>query len=120
MNVILGYGINVGPTAYPPALHDRATSLETELGRHVDRTHLLVESIASLARRYEDLLEGRFDAILDAWRARAPASVGARVMWTAGSGPQSGVTAGIDEDGALLVRIGGRMERIVAGELSWF
>ena len=72
--IVLGYGINVGPMAYPPELRDRATSLESELGRHVDRALLLVESLASLARRYDDLLDGRFDAILDAWRARAPAA----------------------------------------------
>ena len=116
---MLGYGINVGPMAYPPELRDRATSLEFELGRHVDRALLLVESLASLARRYDDLLEGRFDAILDAWRARAPAATGARVTWAAPSGTVSGLTAGIDDEGALLVRVGERMERIVAGEVRW-
>ena len=117
--IVLGYGINVGPAAYPPELRDRATSLESELGRHVDRPLLLVESLASLARRYDDLLEGRFDAILDAWRARAPGSTGARVSWTTASGASTGVTAGIDDDGALLVRVGDRTERIVAGEVTW-
>jgi BirA family biotin operon repressor/biotin-[acetyl-CoA-carboxylase] ligase len=117
--IVLGYGINVAPAAYPPELADRATSLETELGRSVDRAALLVETLAALARRYDDLLEGRFDAILDAWRARAPASVGARIQWTDASGRQSGVTAGIDEHGRLLVRSGDRVERIVAGEVSW-
>ena len=117
--IVLGYGINVGPMAYPPELRDRATSLESELGRHVDRAPLLVESLASLARRYDDLLEGRFDAILDAWRARAPAATGARVTWATASGAVSGVTAGIDDEGALLVAVGDRIERIVAGEVTW-
>jgi BirA family biotin operon repressor/biotin-[acetyl-CoA-carboxylase] ligase len=117
--IVLGYGINVSAAAYPKELRDRATSLESELGRPVDRALLLVESLASLARRYDDLLDGRFDAILDAWRARAPASTGARVTWTAASGVASGVTAGLDDDGALLVRVGDRIERIVAGELTW-
>jgi BirA family biotin operon repressor/biotin-[acetyl-CoA-carboxylase] ligase len=117
--VVLGYGINVGPAAYPPELRERVTSLETELGRPVDRTLLLVETLAALARRYDDLLDGRFDVILDAWRARAPASMGARVEWTTASGPQSGVSAGIDDQGALLVRVGDRLERIMAGEVTW-
>jgi biotin-(acetyl-CoA carboxylase) ligase len=75
-----------------------------------------------LARRYEDLLDGRFDAILDAWRARAPAARGARVTWITGttaSDAHTGVTAGIDDRGALLVRVGDRVERIVSGEVSW-
>src|SRR5262249_40520503 len=36
--VVLGYGVNVATAALPPELRERATSLETELGRSVDRT----------------------------------------------------------------------------------
>jgi BirA family biotin operon repressor/biotin-[acetyl-CoA-carboxylase] ligase len=119
--VVLGYGLNVGTTAFPPDLAPRATSLESELGRPVDRAEVLSGTLAALARRYDDLIAGRFDAILDEWRARAPAGRGARVSWTTStpSGTQSGVTAGIDDRGALLVDVGGRLERIVAGELTW-
>jgi BirA family biotin operon repressor/biotin-[acetyl-CoA-carboxylase] ligase len=117
--VVLGYGINVSGAAYPPDLADRATSLETELGRGVDRARVLAETLAALASRYDDLLAGRFDAILDAWRSFAPGGHGARVSWTTPAGRQSGVTAGIDDRGALLVRSGDRVERIVAGELTW-
>jgi BirA family biotin operon repressor/biotin-[acetyl-CoA-carboxylase] ligase len=118
-SVVVGYGINVSSTAFPPELCERATSLESELGRAVDRHELLVETLVSIARRYEDLLEGRFDAILDAWRRRAPAASGARVNWTTTAGPQSGVTAGIDDRGALLARTDNRVERIVSGEITW-
>ena len=104
---------------YPSELGDRATSLEDELGRHVDRALVLVESLVSLARRYDDLIEGRFDAILDAWRIRAPTATGARVTWTDASGVVSGSTAGIDDEGALLVLVGDRIQRIVAGEVTW-
>jgi BirA family biotin operon repressor/biotin-[acetyl-CoA-carboxylase] ligase len=117
--VVLGYGVNVGPMAYPPELRERATSLESELGRRIDRAAVCGRTLEALARRYGDLLEGRFDAILDAWRGRSPASRGARVSWPGPQGIEQGVTAGIDERGALLVRVGGRVERIVAGELTW-
>jgi BirA family biotin operon repressor/biotin-[acetyl-CoA-carboxylase] ligase len=119
LNIVLGYGINVGPMAYPPGLADRAISLEGELGRGIDRGAMCVETLVAIARRYDDLLSGRFDAILDAWRARAPASRGARVAWSTLEGPRSGVTAGVDDHGALLVRAGSRVERIVAGEVTW-
>jgi BirA family biotin operon repressor/biotin-[acetyl-CoA-carboxylase] ligase len=117
--VIVGYGINVASTALPPDLRDRATSLESELGRPADRNDLLVETLVALSRRYEDLLAGRFDVILDAWRRRAPAASGARVTWTTAAGAEAGVTAGIDDHGALLVRVGERLERIVSGEVIW-
>ena len=118
-HVVIGYGINVRGAAFPAELRDRATSVETELGRPIDREALCAETLASLSRRYADLLAGRFDAILDAWRAFAPGSRGARVTWQAASGPQAGTTAGIDDRGALLVRVGDRIERIVAGEVGW-
>jgi BirA family biotin operon repressor/biotin-[acetyl-CoA-carboxylase] ligase len=117
--VVLGFGINVRPVPYPAELQNRATSLELEISRPVDRATLFAESLAALAARYDDLLEGRFDAILDAWRERAQIRRGARVSWDTPAGPQSGVTQDVDEWGALLVRRGDRTERIVAGELRW-
>lgn len=117
--VVLGYGINVGSTAYPRDLADRATSLELELGRTIDRAMLAAESLAAIERRYDDLLLGHFDAILDAWRARWANRTGARVSWDTPAGPRSGVTEDIDEWGGLLVRSEGRVERIVAGDVRW-
>lgn len=119
-SVVLGYGINVGRAAFPPELADRATSLELELGRTIDRGALCAETVASIAARYDDLLAGRFDAILDAWHALSPGSRGGRVQWETPEGPRSGITAGVDEMGALLVRAGnGTTERLVAGEVTW-
>jgi len=117
--VVLGFGINVRQAAYPPELAERVTSLETELGRVVDRAALCAEALAALARRYDDLMAGRFDAILDEWRRRAPGSHGARVRWDTVTGSATGITAGIDESGALLVQTGDTVERLVAGEVLW-
>ncbi len=117
--VVLGYGINVMAAAYPPELAPIATSLESELGRGVDRAALCAESLVTLAARYQDLLDGRYDAILDAWRSRAFGSRGAKVEWDTPAGVRTGVTEGIDAMGALLVRAGDAVERIVAGEVRW-
>jgi BirA family biotin operon repressor/biotin-[acetyl-CoA-carboxylase] ligase len=117
--VVLGYGVNVSAAAYPRDVAERATSLETELGRPVDGRVALIETLAALAARYDDLLAGRFDAILTAWRVRAPMATGARVTWSAPDGPRHGVTAGIADDGALLVTTDSGIERIVAGEVVW-
>jgi len=117
--VILGFGINLMSAAYPPDLAPRVTSLESELGRAIDRAAVCAESLASLAERYHDLLDGRYDAILDAWRSRSFGSRGARVEWDTPSGVQAGITEGIDEMGALLVRTARSVERIVAGEVRW-
>lgn len=118
-SVVLGYGLNVMAAAFPPELSSIVTSLETELGRGIDRAALCAESLVSLAARYADLIEGRYDAILDAWRARAFGARGASVEWDTPAGPKTGLTEGIDAMGALLVRTGGQVERIVAGEVRW-
>jgi BirA family biotin operon repressor/biotin-[acetyl-CoA-carboxylase] ligase len=118
-SVVLGYGLNVSAAAYPPELAGRVTALETELGRAVDRSAVCVETLVALRERYADLLDARFDVILDAWRARAPGSRGARVSWDTLDGPRTGITMDIDDSGALIVRSGDRLERLVAGEVRW-
>jgi BirA family biotin operon repressor/biotin-[acetyl-CoA-carboxylase] ligase len=117
--VVLGYGINVAQVPYPAELADAVTCLGSELGRPIDRACLLAETLASLAERHGDLVAGRFDAILDAWRERAKGHHGALVSWETPTGRQTGETAGIDDMGALLVRVGDRVERLVAGEVHW-
>ena len=117
--VVLGYGINISTASFPSELGDRATSLETELGRGIDRVRVFVETLAALANRYDDLLAGRFDAILDAWRALAPAAQGSRVSWTTLAGAREGTTCGVDSHGALLVKTSTGVQRIVAGEVAW-
>jgi BirA family biotin operon repressor/biotin-[acetyl-CoA-carboxylase] ligase len=119
LHIVLGYGINVGAGRLPSDVDARATSLESELGRPADRAVLCAVTVAAISQRYRDLSDGRFDAILDAWRARSPSSRGARVTWMTPAGAESGVTEGIDDRGALLVRAGARLERIVGGEVIW-
>lgn len=119
LHVVLGFGINISPAAYPPDVSVRATSLESELGRAVDRGLVCAHALAALASRCDDLRAGRFDAILDEWRRRAPGSRGARVRWQHAAGERTGITAGIDEGGALLVQVDDTLERVVAGEVLW-
>jgi BirA family biotin operon repressor/biotin-[acetyl-CoA-carboxylase] ligase len=117
--VILGFGINLRPAAYPPELADRATSIEVELGRAADGAAVLAETLAAFAARFAELERGESAAVLARWRELAPSSRGAPVEWDTPAGPVNGVSAGIDADGALLVRVGDRFERIISGELRW-
>lgn len=127
-HVILGYGINLRAAAYPADIADRATSLETELGRDVDRAAVLAETLASLSECLRCGTPGheRSDrqrvlaAVLERWRALSPSSAGAPVeVLRPGGAWAAATTAGVDDDGALLVRIGGVTERVIAGEVRW-
>jgi BirA family biotin operon repressor/biotin-[acetyl-CoA-carboxylase] ligase len=117
--VILGFGINLGPAAYPMELADRATSIEVELGRPVDAAAVLAETLAVFGERFRELATRNPNSVLSRWRALAPSSRGATVEWDTASGPVTGTSAGIDDHGALLVRVGDRIERIISGEVRW-
>jgi BirA family transcriptional regulator, biotin operon repressor / biotin---[acetyl-CoA-carboxylase] ligase len=119
-HVVLGYGVNLLRVEYPPELAERATSIEQEIGRRVERTTVLVETLAVLSQGYAGLAEGRAEDVIARWRALSPSCEGAPVAWTGAAGRAVGVTAGIDSAGALLVRTGdGRTEAIRSGEVTW-
>jgi BirA family biotin operon repressor/biotin-[acetyl-CoA-carboxylase] ligase len=117
--VILGFGINLLPVAYPPDIATRATSLAGELGRSVDAGPVLAECLAALAERVHDLASGHRRRVVSRWTELSPSARGARVQCEAGSGPITGVTAGIAEDGALLVRAGAQVEAVRSGQVRW-
>jgi BirA family transcriptional regulator, biotin operon repressor / biotin---[acetyl-CoA-carboxylase] ligase len=112
--VIIGVGINVQPAAYPPDVEARAISLAGELGRSIDRDEVLESVLNSLWNGLAALEQSPSD-ILQAWRAASPNAIGTRVEWEG----RHGITAGIDDSGALLVKTADRIERIIAGELRW-
>jgi BirA family transcriptional regulator, biotin operon repressor / biotin---[acetyl-CoA-carboxylase] ligase len=118
--VVLGFGINVLPAAYPPDVSARATSIATELGRAVDRGLVLAECLAALWARYTDLVEHRDGAVIDAWRRRAAATVGKPIEWERDGNVERGTVRDVDATGALLMATDrGPVIRIVAGEVRW-
>jgi len=118
-HVVLGCGINVMPAAYPPEIAQRATSIEGELGRHVDRGAVLAECLAAFATHYERLRNGKQSDVIDSWRRRAAPSLSRRVEWELNAVTRRGVAEDVDESGALLVRTDAGLERIISGEVRW-
>ena len=118
-HVVLGIGINVRRVDYPPDLAARVTSLEHELGRPVDAGLVLAEILAGLNEQITALESGRKADILTRWRSLSPGASGTNVSWNEHRRLVRGVTAGIDDDGALLIRTGDAVHRVVAGEVEW-
>ena len=112
---VLGIGINLRPASYPRDIADRATSIESELGRTPDAGAVLAEILVGLAR----CREADAPDILRRWRELAPSACGSAVEWDGPAGVVSGVAAGIDDTGALLVHANGGIERILSGEVRW-
>jgi BirA family transcriptional regulator, biotin operon repressor / biotin---[acetyl-CoA-carboxylase] ligase len=118
-HVVMGIGINVRPADYPPELAARVTSLEHELGRAVDAGLVLSEILVALNEQMGALEAGCREQVLSRWRSLAPSASGTRVSWNDHGVTLSGVTAGVDQRGALLIRTGSDIQRVISGEVLW-
>ncbi len=110
--VVVGLGLNVNQPDFPPSLEGRATSLRLLTGRVFERDRLdaaIREAIATWRARLED--EG-FAPVRAAWRARA--DMLGRTVTVDGL---QGVAEDIDDDGALVLRVGALRYAVRAGEL---
>ncbi len=117
--VVVGYGVNVFRASYPPDVADRATSIETELGRSPDRGLLFAEILAAVAETYDELQGGHSSRILNRWRVRAGTMLGRTVDWSDVSGTYQGTARDIDEHGALVIETDGGVRRVISGEVRW-
>ena len=117
--VILGIGINVGGASFPPELSDRAGSIETELGRAVDAGPVLAQVLVALHRVLAEVEHTGPPNLFTRWIELSPSANGERIEWDGPHGVQTGVSAGLAEDGALLARTSEGLARIVAGEIRW-
>ena len=117
--VVLGVGVNLRPAAFPPELADRAGAIETELGRPADPGAVLAQVLVALNRTVEELKSAGPSTLRTRWLELSPSVYGERVEWDAPHGVQTGVSAGLAEDGALLARTPDGLARIIAGEVRW-
>ncbi|MGA8847208.1 MAG: biotin--[acetyl-CoA-carboxylase] ligase [Nocardioides sp.] len=116
---IVGVGINVSTTAEElPVPH--ATSLEIELGRAVDRTDVLLEVLGEVRSTYDAWEAGD---VHDGMRlaevyAAACVTLGREVRVDLPDGRVlAGTASGIDPSGQLLVRVGGAVHAVSAGDV---
>jgi BirA family transcriptional regulator, biotin operon repressor / biotin---[acetyl-CoA-carboxylase] ligase len=110
--VALGIGINITQRSFPADLAERATSVHLA-GGTCDREALLSALLSAL-----DLWRGRleregFVGVRERWRTLAD-TLG-RTVTVDGV---TGVAVDLDEDGALLLEVDGRRQRVVAGEVT--
>jgi BirA family biotin operon repressor/biotin-[acetyl-CoA-carboxylase] ligase len=118
-HVALGCGVNLMPAAYPADIAARVTTIESELGRPIDRSLLLVQCLMALDARYRDLQSNVHAAVVDQWRERAASTFGRRVEWDVAGMTRRGIAEDIDETGALVVRDGTTRARVISGEVRW-
>jgi BirA family biotin operon repressor/biotin-[acetyl-CoA-carboxylase] ligase len=120
--VVIGMGMNLQRSAYPPAIADRATSVAEECAQLVPRAVIVLATLQALDREVDRLRSGDAGGVLRDWRTLAHTGLAqAPIRWRDHDGEHRGTTVGLDDDGALLVRRAGTNSeiRIVSGEVVW-
>ena len=109
--LIVGIGINLNHEHFPPELAPIAISLRQVTGRVIDR-HLLLNALAG---ELDDWMPRPAEAVIAAFERASSYARGRRVT---AEGGLTGITAGLDEQGFLLIRQDdGKPARVVAGDV---
>lgn len=100
---VLGIGINIRQTAFPPELADIATSIETQTGRIPHRDSIIQEILNEFSEIYGNI-EDNFTTVMGEYRNRC-VTLGKpiRVIPLSGA-PYDAFSVTVDDEGCLLVR----------------
>lgn len=101
---VIGIGINVHQRSFPPDLATPATSLDLDAGRRIARQPLLAALLKSLEREAGALEDPAACADLSARVEQASTWVRGRMVEVHGPQACTGLTAGLEENGFLLVQ----------------
>jgi BirA family biotin operon repressor/biotin-[acetyl-CoA-carboxylase] ligase len=116
-SVVVGIGLNVNQTKFPPAIQPPPTSLAIETGRTFELTSLLSALLDSLEKNYQTLRSGDYGTIIREWTLRS-ATIGRLVTVRSGDRLISGTATKIAEDGGLMIRSNGTETKVVAGDVT--
>lgn len=119
--VVVGIGVNLNIRSeqFPAELRDKATSVLLATGRTVERGDFAAALLAAMEEWYDVFRAGGFPPVAAAWNERA-ALIGRTIRVSGAGSDASGVCAGIDVDGALLLddRATGARQRVLAGDVT--
>lgn len=118
--VIVGIGINLNSSSYPPEIAETATSIERETGKPPSAEELLLSLTRCLSEYYETFCsaEGPGEIRQD-WAERSSYFEGKHVRIVTANKTISGFTKGLEENGALRVETAdGNIEIVHAGDVE--
>lgn len=109
---VVGLGVNVRQTEFPPELAELATSVAVAGGKPVERAWLLAATLSGFGARM-----GAPEDALDEYRTLCD-TLGKRVrVERAGAEPLEGVARELSASGALVIESGGEAVEISAGDV---
>lgn len=115
--VILGMGINVNWHPENKEFLYPATSLFKEKGEYIKREPLLSEILQRFDRYYKDILNEDIDRLYDMWNKRSMI-IGREVSVMGYEKELKGRVIRIERDGSLILKVNGKEERVLYGDVS--
>jgi len=109
---VVGLGLNANNNLSGFPAEWRTTSLAAELGHDIDRCELICRILEEIEVAYENM--GSKD-IYEEWRSRS-LTLNRQVRITSAAGDLVGEAVDLAEDGALLLRTGDELKRVLAGD----
>jgi BirA family biotin operon repressor/biotin-[acetyl-CoA-carboxylase] ligase len=115
--IILGIGVNLNHKSFPPELSRTSTSIAIETGDRVVVDEFRDQLLEKIRRWYE-VWERDDGLIVNRWQQLSTYARGQRVVVALDDEQVVGMTAGLNESGALrLITDDGEMKVILAGEV---
>ncbi len=118
--LVIGMGINVNLDEgdFPKALQDTSTSLKIASGNALDRTGLIMALIQGVTAQIHQLEDDESVAVFDAVREKCM-TLGKKVRVSTTRQVFEGRAMSIEDDGALVIRLGDQSERrILIGDIT--
>ena len=117
--IVLGMGVNLnsGLKDFPAEVAEIATSLSVVRGRAVPRALFTAALFTKLEGWLDRWADEGFEPVRLAWK-RLSSTIGQEVMVRSENQELHGIAEDIDAHGALLLRVGDRLERVLAGDVE--
>lgn len=117
--IIAGIGVNLNHQSFPDELSSTATSLKIETGQTTVVDEFRDQLLKKLAEWYVRWQGGEERLILDRWQQLSSYGRGLQVTIALDDEVLSGETAGLTDDGALILRLpDGNLRTILSGDVA--
>jgi len=116
-HVVVGIGLNVNQTEFPPDIEKTATSLALHRKSPVDRTAVFDTIVGSLDKWYAVLQRGEYDEMLLRWKHSCE-MLGREITLHRDGTLLHGMAFDIAADGALIIHTSSGTETVYAGDVS--
>ncbi len=117
--VVLGIGVNLNAelSDFPPEVAELATSVNLTRHNPVHRALFTAALLAKLEQWLDTWTDDGFEPVREAWKTLA-STLGQEVLVRADQRELRGIAEDIDPSGALLLRVGDKLERVLSGDVE--